>query len=310
VHPRPSSLQLDSVPSLVFSSPDGSCLLAYQDKGRTPTLTAYHWNTFGSTAGIPLPIPNFPLQSAVLTSLVSKSNVHLVGIDVNSHCCQSIALKITGQVTELAFQQKGGKRFQQAPSQTEYNCLIDCHSEVWTRYPVKPAIGRRTITSESKRLQKKLTFVTDYDRCPLVPYFAELIRTFEDATKKPVDKELSSIQISVVKQGTLRNQLTTSTGTGWNISEFRAGEWIVDFLCLIPIHLAVCRENRFIPLKDGVYSSELERTLLGAEIDQIVDNLSFGWYESLFQSYMASKVCNVLSFSFLELPINFWLLHH
>ncbi|KAG8220322.1 hypothetical protein J3R82DRAFT_3396, partial [Butyriboletus roseoflavus] len=70
-----------------------------------------------------------------------------------------------------------------------------------------------------------------------------------------------------------------------------AGEWLVDFLCLIPIHLALMKENRFVPLKDGVYSPELER--LGVDVNRIVDSLSFGWYESLFQSYMASKVCIV-----------------
>lgn len=76
----------------------------------------------------------------------------------------------------------------------------------------------------------------------------------------------------------------------WEVSQFRVGEWLVDFLCLIPIHIAITKENRFIPLKDGVSSPELEKSLLGAEVGQVVDSLSFGWYESLFQSYMASKV--------------------
>lgn len=76
----------------------------------------------------------------------------------------------------------------------------------------------------------------------------------------------------------------------WEVSKYRVGEWLVDLLCLIPIHIAVCRENRFVPLGNGVISAELERTLLGADVNQIVDHLSFGWYESVFQSYMASKV--------------------
>ena len=58
----------------------------------------------------------------------------------------------------------------------------------------------------------------------------------------------------------------------------------------IPIHIAITKENRFIPFKDGVSSAELEKSLLGADVGRIVDNLSFGWYESLFQSYMVSKV--------------------
>jgi hypothetical protein len=35
----------------------------------------------------------------------------------------------------------------------------------------------------------------------------------------------------------------------------------------------------------------LEKSLLGASVSQIVDVLSFGWYESIFQSYQATKVC-------------------
>ncbi len=78
--------------------------------------------------------------------------------------------------------------------------------------------------------------------------------------------------------------------TSQDVSSFKAGEWLVDLLCLIPIHIAVTRDNRFIPLRDGIWSAEVERDLLGATVDQIVDGLSFGWYESIFQSYMASKV--------------------
>ena len=65
---------------------------------------------------------------------------------------------------------------------------------------------------------------------------------------------------------------------------------MVDIFCLIPIHIAIARENRFLPLKDGVWSLEAERALLGAEIGRIVDSLSFGWYESIFQSYLSTKV--------------------
>jgi hypothetical protein len=84
--------------------------------------------------------------------------------------------------------------------------------------------------------------------------------------------------------------------SNWNVSRYRFGEWLADLLCLIPIHIAICRENRFIPLADGVHSAELEQSLLGAEVNKIVDKLSFGWYESIFKSYMALKVCHVSAF--------------
>ncbi|KAG2336307.1 hypothetical protein BDR05DRAFT_1015075 [Suillus weaverae] len=46
--------------------------------------------------------------------------------------------------------------------------------------------------------------------------------------------------------------------------------------CLIPIQIAATKENCFIPLKDGVYSTELEESLLGADVNRIVDYVSFG----------------------------------
>jgi hypothetical protein len=81
----------------------------------------------------------------------------------------------------------------------------------------------------------------------------------------------------------------------YSTSRFRTGEWLVELLCLIPIHIAVTRENRFVPLKDGISSAALEKSLLGAEVTQIVDHLSFGWYESLFQSYMSNRPVKVVS---------------
>ena len=73
------------------------------------------------------------------------------------------------------------------------------------------------------------------------------------------------------------------------VSRFRAGEWLADLLCLIPIHIAITQENRFVPLKDGVVSAQLEKSLLGAEVNKIVDSISLGWYESIFQILLGIK---------------------
>lgn len=187
---------------------------------------------------------------------------------------------------------KGGKT-------SAHNCLIDCHSEVWTRFPVFPAIQRETIP-EAFREARKLVFVTDRNYERYAPHFRDMIRTFEKTTKKPTGDVLKSIRVSATSFMVFSAELCRGWGSGgeypnstqaraWGVSSYHAGKWLVDFLCLIPIQVALARDNQFLPLKDGVYSPELERSLLGADI-QIVDSLSFGWYESLFQSYMASKV--------------------
>jgi hypothetical protein len=99
--------------------------------------------------------------------------------------------------------------------------------------------------------------------------------------------------VSATDFGSFRDEVILNPE--WEVSRYRVGEWLVDLLCLIPIHIAVCRENRFIPLANGVLSAELERSLLGASVNKIVDKLSFGWYESIFQSYLATKPVKVVT---------------
>lgn len=303
---RPATLQLDQVPYSVSSTPDGACLLVAQARGSDLAVTAYHWSTFGSTEGILLDLGPLTIQNnPVVTSLTIRTAVHVIALDFEAHACQSHVLDITRKVTEFTFKQKGARGSSArhgvgAGSVTAHNCILDCHAEVWTRFPVLPAVQRETISSSSLRNARTLVFVTDRDYTRYASHFAEMIHTFERATKKPTGDVLKSIQVSAAAFSVFTAELcgsgarqNSTHGRAWNVSTFRAGEWLVDFLCLIPIHLALAKENRFVPLKDGVYSPELERSLLGADVNRIVDSLSFGWYESLFQSYMASKVCIV-----------------
>ncbi|KAI9455150.1 hypothetical protein BJY52DRAFT_1224767 [Lactarius psammicola] len=251
----PASLQLPHVPRAIYSSPDGSCALVVQEKDGVSNVTAYHWTTFASTDGISITLPDFPvdLDAALLTSITSTSH----------------------------------------DKETVHNSLIDCHSEVWTRFPVVAAVKRHTITSSSDRQQRTLTFVTDDDQRPFSSYFSELIRSFTKTSRKPTGNVLKGTTVFVRTFPSFANQFLSSPK--WPVSSFRAGEWLADLLCLIPIQIAITYENRFVPLKDGVLSTELEKSLLGAEVNRIVDSLSVGWYESIFQSYWASKPIKVVS---------------
>ena len=286
---RPAILKLPWLPSAIYSSPDGSCLLVLQTQSSQPSLIAYHWGSFGSTDGISLPLPTFPLEGAVVTSMVSRGRVFLLALDIDAHCVNSVAIDITRKTTEVVFQEKGNRNASKKGTQpTQHNTLIDCHKEVWTRFPVLPAVKRRTITSLSERRKKRLTFITEKPTQPFASYFSELVQGFVRVTKKPTGDELRGIAVSATDFESLLDK--TVFNLKWDISRFRVGEWLVDLLCLIPIHIAVCRDNRFVPLANGVISAESERALLGADVNQIVDHLSFGWYESIFQSYMAAKV--------------------
>ncbi|KAF8837464.1 hypothetical protein BDN67DRAFT_983236 [Paxillus ammoniavirescens] len=294
--PRPATLILKQVPFSVSSTPDGSCLLIAQVRGSEMAVTAYHWDNFGATEGIALDIPSLQIGDHLLvTSLISRSAVHLVTLDFSTHTCQSYALAITRKITEFMFKERGvrGGTSMRSTNTTAHNCIIDCHSEVWTHFPVLPAVQRKTISFSNLRSPRTLIFVTDHDFDMFPSHFAEMIHTFECTTKKPTGDVLKSIRVSAASFAVFSDELCG--GRPWNVSQYRAGEWVVDFLCLIPIHIAITKGHRFVPLKDGVYSTDLERSLLGADVNRILDSLSFGWYESLFQSYMASKPVKVVS---------------
>jgi hypothetical protein len=219
----------------------------------------------------------------------SRGRVFLLALDIDAHCVNSIAIDITRKISEVVFQEKGNRNVSKdSTHHRRHNILLDCHKEVWTRFPVLPSVKRRTITSSSERRPRSLIFMTENPTQPFASYFSDLIQDFVRATRKPTGDELRGITVSATDFESLLDKAVFDPK--WGVSQYRVGEWLVDLLCLIPIHIAVCRENRFVPLANGVISAELERTLLGADVNQIVDHLSFGWYESIFQSYMASKV--------------------
>ncbi|KAI0280129.1 hypothetical protein BGY98DRAFT_965783 [Russula aff. rugulosa BPL654] len=280
---RPASLQLPSIPDSIFSSPDGSCLLVHHAQ------TQRH-----SSLWVRLDVPEFPIHNAVLTSVVDRGRIFLMGLDTVSGSVQSIAIKITQKRTELMFRENdNGNASNNRMGHTLHNSLLDCHAEVWSRFPVVPAVKRRTSTSTSEPQDKSITFIAESHSLPFESYFSYLIQTFERTTRKPTGGELRRIKVLAKEYSTFRDEVIMNSD--WEVSRYLVGEWLVELLCLIPIQIAVCRENRFVPLADGVLSSDLERTLLGAEVSKIVDKLSFGWYESIFQSYLATKPVKVVS---------------
>lgn len=289
---RPATLSLPGSPISAYSSPDGACLLLSYPSESGLSFRAYHWNTFGSSQGIDLGSLHVPSSSLSLTSMVNRRNVLLVGIDTG--VCGSVAMDITKKSTEFMFKEAAVKSTPKTKSNDiTHNCLVDCHSDVWARFPVVAAVQRQTIVSSNTRLPRSFTFSTYSDHAKFAPHFDDLISAFEQQTRKPTGSELKRIHVSAVR---IRSVIALlSTENKWEVSEFRVGEWLVDLLCLIPIQIAVTHDNRFVPLKDGVVSAALERRLLGAEVGQIVDALSLGWYESVFQSYMASKPVKIVS---------------
>ena len=285
---RPASLQFQTPPRAIHSAPDGSCLLVLHTHDSGPSLTAYHMEAFGSTEGIAIDVPDFPLEGAVLTSIVNRGRVFLVGLDIHAHAVKSVAIDITKKVTEFAILEKGKKLYRNTRS-TQHNSLLDCHAEIWSRFPVLPAVKHHSLRSSNRR-RKTLSFIADDHTRPFVSYFSDLVQAFQKRTKKPTENELRGIDVTAAPFESFWNNVLSARDWNFTVSSHSVGEWLVNLLCLIPIHIAVCRENRFVPLTNGVLPAEFERSLLSAEVNEIVDKLSFGWLESVFQSYADLKV--------------------
>lgn len=205
--------------------------------------------------------------SFAITSYANRSCVYFLCLRPENHECLSFALDITKKVSEFSFRAHGnGRNNSDNPSQvTRNNCLIDCHTDVWTRFPVFAPIKRATLTS-TERCRPSIIFVTDRDREQYSRYFDGLVRTFERTKRKPTNRLLDAIRVCACPLQSIKDQ-----GLHSNVSVFKVGEWFVELFCLIPIHIAIASSNRLIPLKDGVYSPEYERSLLGADISKIVE---------------------------------------
>ncbi|PKC63590.1 hypothetical protein RhiirA1_463537 [Rhizophagus irregularis] len=62
-----------------------------------------------------------------------------------------------------------------------------------------------------------------------------------------------------------------------------------NICCLIPMQIAVTRNNLFQPLKDGLSSDENYFIEDGHHVDNIAKNISFGWYEGIFKHFGYKK---------------------
>jgi hypothetical protein len=235
---RPASLHLNRPPTSIFSAPDGSCLFCIEPHGHGFQIRAFHWASFGKDReGVVLDLPYAFASAFSITSLSQRSTVHLVCLSPTLGECDSVAFKITRKTTEFMFRAQGGD-VSHTLQKTMHNSLMDCFSDVWTRFPVVPAIQRMTISS-SGRKPPAVLFVSDRDHEQFSPYFRNLIRSFEASTRKPTNGLLDTITVTAKPPGSIGSDDLFS-----NVSEFKGGEWLVELFCLLPIHIAVTGSNR------------------------------------------------------------------
>ncbi|KAG8795909.1 hypothetical protein FRC12_008164 [Ceratobasidium sp. 428] len=292
-HFRPASLTITGHIVDVFSAPDGSCIfVTVTTDNSAPSqqkLLAFHTASFGlNEDGInPTVLPPSDVRR-VVTSFEGRNRIHVLSFSTERKAMVSTALQVKQKITEFSFRSNKSQSTSTI-AETVNSCLLDCHMEVWTRFPVVPAVLRSTLVLSHGREPRRLIFASQGKLDEADSYFARMITKFEQTTRKPMDGPLSTISVAASSAS------PRALVQDFACSKFLLGGFVVELLCLIPLHLAITRDNRFIPLKDGVWDPVHESSLLGADVPTIIERLSLGWYESLLQSYMATKPVRVVS---------------
>ncbi len=172
------------------------------------------------------------------------------------------------------------------------NGLIDAYKLMFEKYPVESCIN----PGQNRPLSLKIVVDTEDDEIDeycekFEEYISGIFEDLKSSTKKPTTmlKKFSTSIITFQKLDIYNKRFRKN-----HSSEYEMGEWIIQLCCLIPIQIAVARNNLFQPLKDGLSSNDVNDVELddgyGHHVDSIAKNISFGWYEGIFRHFGDKKV--------------------
>ncbi|PVF98358.1 hypothetical protein CPB86DRAFT_758529 [Serendipita vermifera] len=278
---------LKPAPAHIFLTPDSSHLFWVDSLNNHTRMQCIDRNTFGQGQAVEISLP--PGVSAFslmgITSFSRSDTICLIILDLVQEHCLIMAINVPGtykipQDLQALGNAKAGKSIKTT------NSLINCHADVWSRFPIHPSISREPHSSAVK-CGPSILFVSRTPHLPFSSYFKSKVAELKSIT----DKSSASLQGIRIETSETFSPPNDDVG----VSTYPMGYWLAGLLCLVPINIAVTTSNHFLPLRDGLFSIDLEEQLLGASILQIIQSISFGWYEPVFGSYMADKPVKIVS---------------
>ncbi|RUS18258.1 hypothetical protein BC937DRAFT_88981 [Endogone sp. FLAS-F59071] len=163
------------------------------------------------------------------------------------------------------------------------NGYVDCYSGMYQRYPVDSCIRDNSAISVSALYIFLEVSRQELDNSRYAMRFSEYIgKAFNElikSTNKPADSlKYFAIDTKWIESMDILNLCLQSKVRP-------IGQWLVSMACLLPIQIAIAMDNHFLPLKDGVIT-DMDAMLGGAaNLTNVSENITFGWYESVFSFY-------------------------
>ncbi|GES77132.1 hypothetical protein GLOIN_2v1781568 [Rhizophagus clarus] len=294
----------------VLSSPDGSCIVAFAKEDKLNEVDSiiytddnkeqyrayvYFYKNFGNLDNKVIDLPlNFKSLEFLQISCINNRQTHLISLDLQNGCLNSLLVKITLEKAQFRFQKCMRK---QSPGlqRIKLNDLINAYKLMFEKYPIDSCID----SEQNRPLSLKIVLDIDNDDGDIEEYgekfeeyITEMFENLKHSTKKPASI-LKKFSTSVITFQGL--DIENSEFQEKFSSEYELGEWLIKLCCLIPIQIAVTRNNLFQPLKDGLSSNEnylieIDDGHHGHHVDIIAKNISFGWYEGIFKHFGNKKV--------------------
>lgn len=176
---------------------------------------------------------------------------------------------------------------------TKLNDLIDVYKLMFEKYPIENWID----SEQNNPLNLKI--VLDIDNDDIEEYGEKfeyyIYENLRYSTKK-LATILKKFSVSFTKfQELVENVKFLKKCSSDHSPEYKLGEWMIKLCCLIPIKIAVARNNLFQPLNDEMnevdwVESGKSDNGYGHYVDSIANNISFGLYEGILKHFSDKKV--------------------